>query len=30
MGSRLGGSVPDVLLCMRWRVDYGGLVVSVC
>jgi len=30
IGSRLGGMVLDVLLCMRWRVDYAGLAVSVC
>jgi hypothetical protein len=30
MGSRLGGTVVvDVLFCMRWRVHYGGLAVSV-
>jgi len=29
IGSRLSGTVVDVVLCMRWRVYYGGLAVSV-
>jgi hypothetical protein len=29
MGSRLGCTELDVLLCMLWQVHYGGLAVSV-
>jgi len=29
MGSRVDDTVVDVVLCMRWRVHYGGLAVSV-
>jgi hypothetical protein len=29
IGSRLGGTVVVVFLCMRGRVYYGGLAVSV-
>jgi len=27
MGSRLDATAVDVLLCMQWRVHYGGLEV---
>jgi len=29
IGSMFGGTVLDVLLCVRWRVDYAGLAVSI-